>query len=135
MLDRAYRLSSTKELIEAECQKLKSMFSKLKFLKDLVDSIVSAFFKSKLSSEPSPPVQYEQPPIRIVLPFKNQKSADVLRKQLDSLGNKIGMSLQFVYSSRKLRDVLSVKRNKTLCGQPTRCLSIDLNVLCVIHNI
>ena len=30
MLDYTYRLPSTKELFEAECQKLKSMFSKLK---------------------------------------------------------------------------------------------------------
>ena len=98
---------------EAECQKLRSMFSKLKYSKDLVNSIVSAFFKSKLLSEPSPPVEYEQPPIRIVLPFKDQKSADVLRKQLDSLDNKIGTSLQPVYASRKLRDVLSVKEPKS----------------------
>ena len=134
MLDRAYRLSSTKELIEAECQKLKSMFSKLKYPKDLVDSIVSAFFKSKLSSEPSPHFEYEQPLIRIVSPFKDQKSADVLRKQLDSLGNKIGMSLRPVYPNRKLRDVLSMKEPNPLWST-NRVLSIDLNVLCVIQNI
>ena len=113
MLDRAYRLSSTKELFDAECEKLKSVFSKLKYPNDLVDSTILSFNKSKLSNDlGSPSAVPENQPVRIVLPYKDQKSADVLRKQLDNLNNRIGVTLQPVYTSRKLSDVLGVKEPK-----------------------
>ena len=51
-------------------------------------------------------------PMWIPLPFKDQKSADVLRKQLNSLSNRIGTPLQPICTSRKLGDALSVKEQK-----------------------
>ena len=113
MVDRAYRLSSTKELFELECKELRSIFSKLKYPNKLVDSTISSFIKSKLSDVSSPPpvVPVEQP-VRILLPFKDQKSADVLRKQLNNLSNRIGTPLQPIYTSRKLGDALGVKEQK-----------------------
>ena len=51
-------------------------------------------------------------PVWILLPFKDQKSADVLRKQLNNLSNRIGTPLQPIYTSRKLGDALSVKEQK-----------------------
>ena len=113
MVDRAYRLSSTKELFELECKELRSIFSKLKYPNELVDSTILSFIKSKLSNVSSPPpvVPVEQP-VRILLPFKDQKSADVLRKQLNNLSNRIGTPLQPIYTSRKLGDALGVKEQK-----------------------
>ena len=75
MVDRAYRLSSTKELFEAECNKLRSIFSKLKYPNELVDSTILSFIKSKVMNISSPPplVPVEQP-VWILLPFKDQKS-------------------------------------------------------------
>ena len=106
-------LSSTKELFEAERRKLKSMFFKLKYPKDLVDFIVSAIFKSRLSGEPSSPVQYtNNHQYASSYHSRTQSQQTCYEKQLDSLGNKIGMSLQPVYLNAKLRDVLSVKEPK-----------------------
>ena len=95
MVDRAYRLSSTNELFETECIKLRSIFSNLKYPNKLVDSTISSFIKSRVmnNSSPPPPVPAEQP-LRILLPFKDQKSADVLKKQLSNLSNRIGTALQ-----------------------------------------
>ena len=112
MVDRAYRLSSTKELFEAECKELRAIFSKLKYPNKLVDSTISSFIKSKLSNVSSPPVVPVEQPVWILLPFKDQKSADVLRKQLNNLSNRIGTPLQPIYTSRKLGDALSVKEQK-----------------------
>lgn len=42
MVDRAYRLSSTSETFSTECDKLRSMFSKLRYSKEMVDSTDSA---------------------------------------------------------------------------------------------
>ena len=91
----------------------KTIFSKLKYPNELVDSMILSFSKSKLSnvSSPSPVVSGKQP-LRILLPFKDQKSADVLRKQLNNLSNRMGTPLQPIYTSRKLGDTLSVKERK-----------------------
>ena len=117
MVDRAYRLSSTKERFEDEYKQLRSIFSKLKYPNELVDSTILSFVKSKLSNvssppPPPPPVVPDKQPVRILLPFKDQKSADVLRKQLNNLSNRIGTPLQPIYTSRKLGDALSIKEQK-----------------------
>ena len=39
---------------------------------------------------------------RVVLPFKDQKSADAVKKQLSDLSKKIDHTLQPVFKSRKL---------------------------------
>lgn len=43
MVNRAYRLSSTKEGFAKECNKLRTMFSKLRYPKTLVDSSITKF--------------------------------------------------------------------------------------------
>ena len=43
MVDRTYRLSSTKELFEVECKELRSIFAKLKYPSKLVDYAISSF--------------------------------------------------------------------------------------------
>ena len=51
-------------------------------------------------------------PIRIVLPFKDQKSANVVRKQLADLSRKINADISPVYTSRKIKDEIKVKEDK-----------------------
>ena len=53
-----------------------------------------------------------QKPVRITLPFKDQKSADGVRKQLKDLGKKIGTEIQPVYTSAKIWRVRF--KNKTM---------------------
>ena len=50
--------------------------------------------------------------LRIVLPFKDQKCADVVKRQLNSLSTKIGIDLQPVFKSHKIQDDLRVKEKK-----------------------
>ena len=49
---------------------------------------------------------------RIVLPFKDQRSADIVKKHLSDLSNKIDHILQPVFMSRKLCDDLKVQKPK-----------------------
>ena len=51
-------------------------------------------------------------PIRIVLPFKDQKSVNVVRKQLADLSRKINADISPVYTSRKIKDEIKVKEDK-----------------------
>ena len=75
MLDRAKRLSSTPEFLTQECKNLKGMFLKLKYPEKLIDSAINRVHH--------PPDLIHTPPdspIRIIIPYKDQKSADVVRK-------------------------------------------------------
>ena len=51
-------------------------------------------------------------PVRITLPFKDQKSADVVRRRLGDLGMKINQQLQPVFTSKKIADHLKVTEEK-----------------------
>jgi hypothetical protein len=42
--------------------------------------------------------------VRFVLPFEDQKSADIVRRQLTGLGSLIGKTLQPIFRSRKIKD-------------------------------
>jgi len=110
MVNRAYRLSSTKEGFEKECNKLSSMFSKLRYPKALVESTIKKFnqgLDKEIHTVPS-----ANPSVYIVLPFKDQQSVDRVRKDIYSLGAKIDVNVQPVFTSRKLSQTLSVKENK-----------------------
>ena len=50
--------------------------------------------------------------VYIVLPFKDQRSADRVRKDIYSLGVKIDVNVKPVFTSRRLSQTLSVKENK-----------------------
>ena len=50
--------------------------------------------------------------VRIVLPFKEQKSADSVRKQLKDLGKLLNIDLRPVFISRKVGENLKHKKNK-----------------------
>ena len=88
MLDRAHRLSSSWTHFSDECDRLKTVFSRLKYPKHLVNStIMKSFVDSKVCDQQQPlsPSQEKDDTIRVVLPFKDQISADIVRKQLKDL--------------------------------------------------
>ena len=110
MVNRAYRLSSTKEGFAKECNKLRTMLSKLRYPKTLVDSSINKFRQEpdkEIHTVPSGDLS-----VYIVLPFKDQRSADRLCKDTYSLGAEIDVNVKPVFTSRKLSQTLSVKENK-----------------------
>ena len=52
--------------------------------------------------------------VRIVLPNKDQKRADLVRKHLFYLGNKIGYRLQPIFKSRKIENVVCRRESKPM---------------------
>ena len=111
MLNRAYRLSSSKDLFAIECEHLKQMFIKLEYPLNLINSTIATFVDSVAQphGEISEADRETQKPVRITLPFKDQKSADAVRKQLKDLGKKIGTEIQPVYTSAKIGDKLKLQ--------------------------
>ena len=51
-------------------------------------------------------------PVRIILPFKDQRSADLVRRQLSDLGQKINSDLRPVFTSKKIPNDIKVAETK-----------------------
>ena len=92
MLNRAYRLSSSWQHFTDECERLKMLFDRLKYPPRLVNSTISTYIDRQYKAanqEPKAPNQEpessKQKVVRIALPFKDQKSADIVTKQLANL--------------------------------------------------
>ena len=103
MLDRAYRLSSSWSYFTEECDRLKSVFSKLKYPKHLVDSTVKTFLISRVTDQSLlQSKSTTENTIRVVIPFKDQVSANIVKTQLKDLSVKLQVNVQPVFMSRKI---------------------------------
>ena len=69
---------------------------------------------ARASDQPvsSPAVSDRLDPIRVVLPFKDQASADIVRAQLKDLSQKIQATLQPVFVSQKIERDLKLREAK-----------------------
>ena len=66
-----------------------------------------------------PPLPGDCPTVRIVLPFKDQVSADFVRKQLKDLSQKTHTAIQPVFVSNKIEQKLKVqKKRPPIVNQP-----------------
>lgn len=114
MLDRAHRLSSSWTHVSDECDRLKTVFSRLKYSKHPVISTIKSFVDSKICDQQRPlsPRQEREDTIRLVVPFKDQISADIVKKQLKDLSPKVHTTIQSVFVSRKIEQELNVKKQR-----------------------
>ena len=114
MLDRAFRLSSNWTYFSEECDRLKLLFSRLEYPDELINSTITRFIAIKASEQPVPsPTDNNSPePVQIVLPFKDQASADFLRTQLKDLSMKTNTTIQPVFISHKIERYLKSRELK-----------------------
>ena len=85
MVDRAYRLSSTEEAFTKECDKLRTTFSKLLYPNTLVNSTLHRFMQE--TDRAPHAVTSSEPSVYIKFSFKDQRSADRVRKEIIPLGS------------------------------------------------
>ena len=110
-----YDLSSTRESFKSECDHLKMMFTNLKHPHSLIDSTISHYVTSVGSQSPGVQAQLstnENAVHRVVLSFKDQKSAGAIKRQLSDLSNEINHTLQPVFKSRKICEDLKMREPK-----------------------
>jgi len=113
MLDRAYRLSSSWEYFSDECGRLQNLFSCLKYPEKLISQTINRFVTDRTSpKQPIPTAKDPNTTVRIVLPYKDQCAADVVRNQLKDLGHKINIPIQPEFVSRKIQDELKYEELK-----------------------
>ena len=116
MLNRAHCLSSLPDLFADECDNLKAIFSKVKYPENLINSTITRFIESR--NQPQVGNVQASAPVRIILLFKDQQSADVVRRQLSDLGKKIHNDLHPVLTSKGTADDIKVAEAKpTLINQ------------------
>ena len=111
MLDRAKRLSSKQITFFQECNNLKRIFFvKLKYPEKLIDSTIHNFQHPEASRPQSVSIRspFRPRPLRITVPFKDQKSVHVVRRRLRNLGRKIKQDLQPIFTSKEVMDELRI---------------------------
>ena len=135
MLNRAFQLSSTWKFFYEEYERLKEFFSRLRYPDDLVQSTIRRFLESKVSDDSHTRLaDKREAPVRIVLPYKDQKSTNVVRKQLADLSWKINVDISPVYTSRKIKDEIKVREDKLpLVSQQCVVYSFQCGVVCVMQ--
>ena len=110
MLNRAHCLSSSPDIFAEECDNLRGIFLKLKYPEKLINSTITRFIESR-NQQQVRDVQ-RNAPVRIILPFKDQRSAEIVRRQLSDLGKKINSDIRPVFTSKKIADDIRVAEAK-----------------------
>ena len=108
MLNRAFKLSSNWKVCHQECERLKETFARLQYPESLVETTIRQFVEAKVVTGNACPQQQQAPsqqevPVRVVLPYKDQKAAKSVRRQLSDLSRKINTEIRPVYTSRKIK--------------------------------
>ena len=89
MLDCAHRLSSSWAYFSEECDRLKKVFADLKYPERLVNSTINTFLQSRIvDKQPSQMPKEPRAIIRVVIPFKDQESANYVKKEFKNLSIK-----------------------------------------------
>ena len=112
MLNRGFELSSNWQFFHQECELLKEIFTHLHYPEPLVQNTFRSFVEMKVTGSTRCPQQADETPVRIPLPFKDQRSANKLREQLSDLSRKINTEVHPVFTSRKIKDELKPKEPK-----------------------
>jgi len=115
MLNRAFKLSSNWQFFHQECERLKMVFARPHYPKTLVENTIRHFIEMKVTESVCFKQQVfdeQDASIRIVLPFKDQKSANTVRHQLGYLSRKIDAVVQPVYTSQKIKEQFKPKEHK-----------------------
>ena len=110
MLNRAFRLSSSRKFFTEECERLNKTFVRLRYV-TLLENIITRFITQQREKDDHPTVEernFKEDIVRVMLPFKDQKSADSVRRQLRSLGKTIGRKIQPIYTSKKIAAEFSI---------------------------
>ena len=113
MLNRAFKLPSNWQFFHQECERLKEIFTRLQYPEPLIQNTIKFFVEMKVTGSKRPPQQAGEIPVRIPLPFKDQRSANKLREQLrDRFSRKINTEAHSVFTSHKIKDELKAKEPK-----------------------
>ena len=137
MINRAYRLSSTPTAFSEECDKLRTTFLNLDYPVNLINSSIKKFLRNITALDNASDGTSN---IVVPLPFKDQQSANSVKREMQNLSAKIGVQIKPVFQSKKISQVLATKEKKPpiINNQfVVYTFQCDLHVrhrLCRVHN-
>ena len=91
------------------------VFARLHYPETLTENAIRSFIEIRVTANVCSKQQVsdeQDAPIRIVLPFKDQKSATALRNEHSDLSRKINAVVQPVYVSKKIKRHVKPKEHK-----------------------
>ena len=112
MIHRAYQLSSTPTAFSAECNKLRSTFLNLDYPINLINSAINKFLRNIDNIDAAKNTRDDSSTIIVPLPFKDQPSANSVKKQMQVLSANIGVQFKPVFQTKKIGQVLAPKEKK-----------------------
>ena len=97
MLDRTYRLSSSWLYLSEECERLKSLFSRLDYPHNIINSTINTFINSRVVDQQ--PLQASgrlagNDVTRVDIPVKDQDSTNIVKTRLKDLSIKLQTTIQ-----------------------------------------
>ena len=113
MVNRSYRLSSTPNaFFSEECDKLRTTFLNLNYPANLINSSINEFLHN--IDNIGAPDEASDGTSNIVVPlaFKDQKSDNAVKREMQNLNAKIGVQIKPGFQSKKISQVLSPKEKK-----------------------
>ena len=111
MIHRAHTLSSTTDAFNEECDSLRAIFVRLQHPVAHINSAISSFVRD-ISSDVKDQRVKDSSVVRVSLPFKDQTSANAVKRQMRDLSQKIGLTVQPIFVSKKLEQDLQPKEVK-----------------------
>ena len=118
MIHRAYQQPSTPTVFSDECNKLRSTFLNLDY--NLINSAINKFLRNIDTIDAAKNTTDDSPTIMVPLPFKDQQSANSVKKQMHILSANIGVQIKPVFQTKKIGPLLST----------INAWSTNLNVIC-----
>ena len=112
MINRAYRLSSTPNAFSEEGDKLRTTFVNLDYPPNLINSSINEFLHNIDNISAPDEASDGTSNIVVPLPFKDQKSANSVKREMQNLSTKIGVQIKPFFQSKKIGQVLSPKEKK-----------------------
>ena len=109
MIHRAHSLSSTTEAFNEECNRLRGIFIRLQYPVALKNSTINNFVPDISLGADVKRVK-DSSVVRISLPFKDQISANAVRRQMKDLSHKIGTIVEPIFVSKELDEISSQKK-------------------------
>ena len=115
MLNRAYRLSSNWKHFINECEALKLTFSNLLYPSQLIETTVNQFIINVATDNVQSDADRNNdttPTVTFSIPFISQSAVESTRRQLQDLSSKIGVSLQLIFTRKKIGDIIKTREPK-----------------------
>ena len=130
MIHRAYQLSSNPTAFSAECNKLRSIFLNLDYPFKLINSAINKFLRNIGNADAAKNTRDDSSTtIMVLLPFKDQKSANSVKKQMQILSAILVSKLNPFFRPGRLAKYSPLKRRSPLLST-INAWSTNFNVIC-----